>query len=188
MLNASELTEIYDQIAGRVSTECERASIARLIEIVGRDPDKVIAALAAHSLVVAATAHDLTHRMDERIALVEAAASQVADRLEAVADRVEKRVAVLPASLDRAVMAASRASASLAETAARSQEFVLNETARSTLLKFRDEALPALMTASIRNNVNETLKKLFTTQALVIAGTAIVTLFIGYFIGRYLKG
>lgn len=177
MIGVVELTEIYDQITGRVSNEYERATIQRLVEIVGRDPDKWVSALAAHALSTAATAHDLNNRLDERMAL-----------LEAATDRVEKRIAVLPGTLDRAVMAASRASASLAETAANSQTFVLNDVTRSTLLKFRDEALPTLLTASVRNNINETLKKSFATQALIIAGTAIITLFIGYVIGRYLRG
>lgn len=188
MLTVVELTEIYEAVAARSCSEYERAAIGRLLDVVGRDPDKVIATLAAHALASAATSHDLAQRMDERMALLEASAERVAARLDAAAERVEKRVAALPASMDNCIKAAARASASLNETAANAQAFVLNDLSRNTLLKFRDEALPALMSASIRQNINETLKKSFFSQALIIAGTSVVTLLIGFFIGRYLRG
>jgi hypothetical protein len=57
-LTATELIEIYDVINGRASTESERESIARLVEIVGNEPEKWVAALAAHALSTAALARD----------------------------------------------------------------------------------------------------------------------------------
>jgi hypothetical protein len=188
MLTLVEVTEIYEAVAARGTTEYERASIERLLEIVGRDHEKIMAALVAHALATSAVAHDLSTRLDERMALVEASAARVAERIEAAENRIEKRVAALPAAMDNGIKAAARASASLCETASSAQAFVLNDLTRNTLLKFRDEALPALMTASVRQNINETLKKSFLNQALIIAGTSVVALVIGYFIGSYLKG
>ncbi len=115
MLGATDLIELFDLVAARASTEYERASIARLVEVVGNDSSKWVAALAAHSLATVALSRDLDQHLREK--LVHADSVLASSVSEVIADH-RGRTEAATAALETAGTVASAATQALAEAAA----------------------------------------------------------------------
>ncbi len=106
MLTAAEFIELFDSVTGRASSDYERATIARLTEIVGSDPEKWVAMLAAHGLACAAMTRDADQALRDRQASAEEALARSVDQVRIASDAHTRDAATVLDVISKEVRAA----------------------------------------------------------------------------------